>query len=357
MRDTSDKIRIKDIAELAGVSKGTVDRVLHNRGEVSEASRRKVERVLQEMDYKPNVYAAALAAKKKLHFLCLLPQHEADAYWAQVEHGIRMQMQVLRDLNVTVDILYFDQYDGYSCRDLYERIPAMNPDGVLMTPVFKELSLTLSGELESKGIPFVFVDSQVEGVAPLSYYGMHSERSGRLAAELLLNDSPEIENVVYFHVLRKGKVGTNQTALRKAGFMEYIRTRRPQCQLHSVALHWNDPDENDRIMDRFFTTHPDVKAAVIFNSRVYMIADYLKRKQKEEVRLLGYDLLERNVAFLQSGHIDYLIAQRPEQQGYRGLKALADHLIFKQEVVAINYMPMDILKNENIEFYINFPSI
>ena len=55
------KIRIKDIAEQAGVSVGTVDRVLHNRPNVSEIARKKVEEVLDSINYKPNMYASALA--------------------------------------------------------------------------------------------------------------------------------------------------------------------------------------------------------------------------------------------------------------------------------------------------------
>ena len=60
MKSLPDKIRIKDIARLANVSTGTVDRVLHNRGEVSAKSREKVEKVLKEINYQPNIYACLL---------------------------------------------------------------------------------------------------------------------------------------------------------------------------------------------------------------------------------------------------------------------------------------------------------
>ena len=56
---------IKDIAQMAGVSAGTVDRVLHNRGDVSQKSKEKVQKVLDEINYQPNVFAIGLAAKKK----------------------------------------------------------------------------------------------------------------------------------------------------------------------------------------------------------------------------------------------------------------------------------------------------
>lgn len=71
------RIRIKDIAQMADVSVGTVDRVLHGRSGVSEASRKRVEEILKQLDYQPNMYASALASNKQYTYACLLPQHEA----------------------------------------------------------------------------------------------------------------------------------------------------------------------------------------------------------------------------------------------------------------------------------------
>ena len=58
---------------MAGVSAGTVDRVLHNRGDVSVSSREKVQKVLDEIDYHPNMFAIGLAAKKRYHIVCIIP--------------------------------------------------------------------------------------------------------------------------------------------------------------------------------------------------------------------------------------------------------------------------------------------
>ena len=85
----TEKIRIKDIAERAGVSVGTVDRVLHERPNVSPTAREKVEKALAEMDYQPNVYASALAYNKDYTFCCVIPQHESEAYWDEIEEGIK----------------------------------------------------------------------------------------------------------------------------------------------------------------------------------------------------------------------------------------------------------------------------
>ena len=75
-----ERVRIKDIARMAGVSVGTVDRVIHGRSGVSEESRIRVEKILKQLNYQPNMYASALASNRKYSFACLLPLHEEGEY-------------------------------------------------------------------------------------------------------------------------------------------------------------------------------------------------------------------------------------------------------------------------------------
>ena len=70
--------------------------------------------------------------------------------------------------------------------------------------------------------------------------------------------------------------------------------------------------------------------------------------------LVGYDLLFNNVELLKSGYVTHLIGQRPGLQGYCGVKALTDHIVFKKSRQKVKYMPIDILIKENIDFYFEF---
>src|SRR5688500_9633367 len=104
-------IRIKDIARLAGVSKGTVDRVLHKRGRVSEQAYQRVMKVLEEIDYKPNLIARTLSSNKNYKIIALLPNPEADEYWAQTREGIQQAEAEWAYYNISIEILVFDQYN------------------------------------------------------------------------------------------------------------------------------------------------------------------------------------------------------------------------------------------------------
>jgi hypothetical protein len=86
---TDDRIRIKDIAVLANVSAGTVDRVIHNRGGVAPESKKRIEEILNRLNFKPNKMARVLAIKKDHKLVVLLPEAVPGDYWWDIITGIR----------------------------------------------------------------------------------------------------------------------------------------------------------------------------------------------------------------------------------------------------------------------------
>ena len=96
----------------------------------------------------------------------------------------------------------------------------------------------------------------------------------------------------------------------------------------------------------------NVKLIFVTNSKVSMVAEYLM-KSNQKMILIGYDFLQENIEYLDKGFINFLICQKPEEQGYRGVMALYHHLILKIPIVNIDYMPIDIITKENYEFYKN----
>ena len=107
------------------------------------------------------------------------------------------------------------------------------------------------------------------------------------------------------------------------------------------------------MLEQFFATHPQLHTGITFNSKAFIIGQYLEQKGITQFQLTGYDLLQRNVECLRRGSILFLIAQQPSLQGFNGIKALADHLILKKEVNPENFMPIDLLTKENIDYYFN----
>ena len=115
-------IRIVDIAKMAGVSVGTVDRVIHNRGRVSEENRKKVQTILEMVHYQPNLMARSLASKKQYHFVAITPSFTHGEYWEAISDGIDKAASEMESYNITITKLFFDQYNNKTFDDIVRNL-------------------------------------------------------------------------------------------------------------------------------------------------------------------------------------------------------------------------------------------
>ena len=347
------RIRIKDIARQAGVSVGTVDRVLHGRSGVSESSRTKVEEILKQLDYQPNMYASALASNKKYRFASLVPAHASGEYWSEVEEGMSLAVQTFSDFNISLDSYYYDQYVAGSFLSAGRSMLLSEPDAVVLSPTIEEETSQFVLLLRERGIPYIFVDSNLPALKPLAFYGQHARQSGYFAArifKLLVQGSKEI---VVFRQIYQNRLGSNQQLNREEGFYTYMREHHPELKIWELNLYAKQPEEDEALLQEFFATHPDVSCGITFNSRAYIIGEYMLKCGRKDFRLMGYDLLKRNVDCLKAGTIDFIIAQQPVLQGYNSIECLCNHLILRKNVKECNYMPISLITVDNMDFYID----
>lgn len=350
MEELQGRIRIKDIAEKAGVSVGTVDRVLHGRPNVSEKSRLKVEEVLKRIDYQPNMYASALATNKRYHFACLLPHHKPGEYWSEVGNGISRAVAQYSDFHIRVETYYYDPFDSESFLKAATVILDKEPDGVIINPTRAEVSSELTDELHRREIPFVFVDTELTELHPLAFYTQHAQQSGYFAARMLKLLAPDSEIGIFRQVM-DGHVGSNQQMEREAGFLNYMKKHHPTTIIHKLDLPAKNFGRQFEQMDAFFMAHPQMHAGICFNSKVFGVGEYLEKRRIHHFHLMGYDYLDRNNESLRNGYVDFLIAQHSWKQGFGCVHILVDYLILKKEVKRKNYVPIELLTAENIDFY------
>lgn len=157
------QIKIKDIAKMAGVSSGTVDRVLHNRGGVSESSKKAVERILAEVGYRYNIHTSAVSLTKEFNLVITTPGGIPGEYWGSVMSGIEHALNEFYDINIHCIQALYNQFDVYSCRTAFDSVLQMSPDAVIIGPTFASETIRLCNELDKAEIPYVFVDSVIDG--------------------------------------------------------------------------------------------------------------------------------------------------------------------------------------------------
>ncbi|NQT24394.1 substrate-binding domain-containing protein [candidate division KSB1 bacterium] len=342
-------ITLNEIAHLASVSVGTVDRVIHDRGRVSEETKKRVQKLIDELNYKPNVIARNLSLKKTYNFGVLMPRPEQDGrYWELPVNGIEKAIDEIKMYNVEVSYLFYDKYSETSFREVCLQVESSieNYDGLVIAPVRSKASEKFVEELP-KNLPFVFIDSYIRCNSCLSYIGQESYQSGILAAKLmrLKIDHGNIATMrvlpVDYHIDDRVK-----------GFSDSIKN------MDAYHLHVFDADrEKDLFIFRETTKRilnevPDIKGIFVPSSCIHQVADFLVEKHRErDIVLIGYDLVEDNRKHLKSGAIDFVISQRPALQGYQGIISLFRHVILKESVEEKVIVPMDILTMENVDYY------
>jgi len=347
-----ENIRIKDIAEKAGVSVGTVDRVLHNRPNVSKNALEKVKKALQEMDYRPNMYAAALAYNKKYTFYCVLPKHKQDAYWDEIEEGAQACADFRRDFGITLRFMYYERFNAAAFTRMVREFLTEKFDGVIIVPTTLEQTARFTEKLTERGIPYVLLDSYMPDLKPLAFFGQDSFASGYFAARMLMLIAAKEKEIALVKQTRDGKVGSKQQANRETGFRHYMVDHFPEVKITEIDLPLDeDQAKYDAILEEFFNANPQIHHCITFNSKAHLVGEFLQKSNRRNIQIMGYDMVPKNEECIRQGSISFLIAQHAYQQGYASVDALFNAIVMKREVNPVNYVPIEILTKENVDFY------
>lgn len=345
------RVRIKDIAEMARVSTGTVDRVLHNRGEVSPATREKVQKLLRELDYKTDILASSLALKREVRLAVVMPKSVNEhVFWELPLSGIQRALDELSLYKISVDTFTFDQFSPGDFIKRTRDFSFHKYQGVLFAPVFRRESAEFLDICGKYQLPVVLFNSFLEHPAVKSFVGQDATQSGYVAAKLIHYGLEPGKDVAVINTSSR-KDHYAHIISREQGFRSFFEEHGGRLNhLLTIDLHGADDLKLKRRLDALFREY-NVSGLFVTNSRVYRVARYLAERGTMSVRLVGYDLLPESVDFLRRDFIDFLISQRPEEQAFRGVSSLFNLVAFNRELPERQLMPIDIITRENLIYY------
>ena len=311
-----------------------------------------MEKVLERINYQPNMYASALAYNKSYTFYLLVPQHESEAYWEEIEEGAMKAAEVRRDFHINVEVMYYDRFNAETFVNQVNHCLSLNPDGVIVVPAQLEITRPFTDKLHERNIPFVMLDSYMPDLQPLSFYGQDSLASGYFAAKMLMMVAYNESEIAIVKQTKDGKVVSKQQENREMGFRTYMQDHFPQIKITDVNLPLEaDKHEYTDILEDFFTQNPQVHHCITFNSKAHIVGKFLLQTNRRNVQIMGYDMVGKNAECLRQGSISFLIAQHAYMQGYACVETLFQAIVLKMEVDPINYMPIELLTKENVDFY------
>ena len=308
---------MKEIARRANVSIATVDRVIHNRTGVSEKTKAKINAIIEELDYQPNVLAQrlALASRGVIRLAVLLPAISAETeFWQAPLDGVNQAGGEIKQYGVRIQPYFFDQNDPLSFTEQVKRIQKCKADGILFSPTFVPQSIELVKDCEKKGIPYVLINTDLPDHDRLCYIGPELFQSGYLGAQLVRYCLKDRQKVVLVNIARE--IDSNLAILRKEeGFRTYFKDNPSGHSIVPFNTTRTSYASVSKGLDALFSRERNIGALFVTNSRVSLVAKWLEKKGLSEVVLLGYDFLQDNVAWLQKGVIDFLICEKPQEQG------------------------------------------
>jgi LacI family transcriptional regulator len=226
------------------------------------------------------------------------------------------------------------------------------PDAVLMVPVFGQANKYITDHLAEEKIPSSFIDTPLEDGRELSFSGQNSYQSGYLAARLMSYGVSKETTVLIVNVGNDLYSGPHH-ALRAQGFKAYLHDNNiTETKVRSIDIPSTNAADVKQILTAAFLDYSFVRGLFVTGYEVHRVAQFVEEKKLRNIRMIGYDLLESNIDYLKKGTIDFLIGQKPEAQGYKGVMNLFNTLVLKQPPVPKTPMPIDIITKENVDFYL-----
>ena len=286
-------------------------------------------------------------------FATLLPKPPSpEGYWNKPFIGVKRRIAELTQYGVQIEPFTFNQFNSKSFVAESEKILELKPDGVVLAPFFKKESLTFIEQLNELKIPFVFIDSEIKDAGQLSYIGQNSYQSGLVSGKLLsliLTDG----NILVLH-FAKEMDNQNHLVQREKGFYNWYKNNK--VEKHRLFTTEITNAENDVWMKTVSTEieAKNVKGIFVTNSKVFYVARLIEKYGLKDIHVIGHDLLKENVEFLKKNIVQFLICQRPEEQGYNAINKLFRSVVQKRIVATENYTSIDIITNENVDYYKEF---
>ncbi len=338
---------IKQIAKLANVSIGTIDRVLHKRGGVSKDTEEKILKIIKETGYQKNMMASRLklASVKKIKFAVLIPETgDKYSYWKLPKKGISKAVDELKELGVEVD--YF-QFSGSSAsfKEASQQIFLKNYDAIVAVPFFEKECNELLKKAKSKNIPVVFLDTEIELNNPAYFIRQNSHVAGMVAGRLLHGLVGNTGKYFIVNILNDLGIQVNNKQ-REDGFRAFFESIGQEVDIRTISHPLNDTFEVSKEMETWFKGN-DPKGIFVTNSRAHLIPEILATFQVSNTFLMGFDLNKKNLQYLKSNQIDFLINQQPRYQGYVAIKSLFNYLTMQDDSELYLDIPIEIIVKEH----------
>lgn len=341
-------VTIRQIALSAGVSRGTVDRVLHERPGVKPQVADHVKKIAEELGYEPNRAGKILAGRKQpLRIGCFFPGI-GNAFFDELADGYLSAQAQLADFGVSV---CFEQVRGYRPEEHIAAIGRLAEAGcaalcistVDMEPIRWEVN-----RIVESGVPVVAVNTDLSHTNRLCYVGCNYQQAGRAAAGLfgMMRNNTPIKLLV---ITGSQQIRGHNERLR--GFYQTLKENDYPCEVLGVVESYDDDERAYQATLDTLEAYPQINSIFIAAAGTGGVCRALEAlgKKPGEITVCACDDHPEIRQWLNVGMVQFTISQEPFQQGYQAIHKLFDYFVGDCRTIPCNTITQSLIKiKENV---------
>ncbi|MBQ3392612.1 MAG: LacI family DNA-binding transcriptional regulator [Lachnospiraceae bacterium] len=316
------RVTINMIAERAGVSRGTVDRVLHNRPEVAPEVREHVLEVAKLMGYiTPNH-----GHKDSYVIGVVLPGNRwfDDNLKKEWMSGVQDAREIVEPLGYRVEVVECDTDIPGDIVEALENLRKQNPAGIAMTGMDTDNVRACIDRFEEDGVPVITYNSDLPGSKRTCFIGPDPYKSGRVAANMMFRRIGKSDRILAV----AGNLDYSAHHARIRGFIDACKEAGISEKQIIVRESHNEYILTYDIVSKALSEIPELKAVYMANENIAACADALgDERNSREIMIVGNDLTLVTKKLLTEDKIDFIVEQNVYWQGYQPiimLKKLID---------------------------------
>lgn len=339
-------VTINEIAKLANVSRATVDKVIHNRPGVKKETRERVQGILDNVDYHPNLIGKALVLSKNPVKVGIILTPDYNPFIQVLLSGIKKAQNEFASFGLEVVVRMLTTLEPAELISILIELENMNISGLALIPINSKEVIRKINQMQENGISILTFNSLLEEIHGFRYVGQDHVKAGSVAAGLMEKLLPN-----------GGKIGiiiSSKTLSchpdRLKGFQTRLAEKDNAITIVEVEENQDKKEEAFRIALSYLNKYPDLSGFYLSGSGSDGVRNALAiANVKRHIHIISHDLVPETEALLKEGILDFVISQDAKQQGYQIVRQLFDYLIKMQTPKNYYYeIPIEIISREII---------
>jgi len=341
------RVGVHEIARQAKVSIGTVDRALHGRAGISEATREKILRIAEKIGYTPDLAARALAVGRSQFRIGVCIPEEIRFFYDQMRDGIFEEAR--RAAHLGVEVVYRSVPSlGEDEKNRLTRLLDEKISGLIVVPGNPRVVTPLIDKAEAQGVRVVCISSDAPTSHRSTVVCVNPELNGLLAAELLTKFISGNSDVAVI----TGMLRTEDHRQKVKGFLEGFAHHSRGGKIVSVLEAHESEKESYRKTRELLTANPNLRGIYVSTVNCLPVCRAMQEcRHSSQLRLIATDLFQEMVPYFEKGIIGASIYQDPYTQGRNAVRILVDHLVEKAPVAPANYLNPGIVFQSNLQLF------